>query len=204
MKHLITALVLTSVFGWAQCLGPKAAIGIKPGFNFTTYDPDDGGGSLSGIGLNVGLGLGVDAGPFGFEIAPSFRTTSYSRTDEPWNTTISWHYNNIYLPVRAKLIANLPGAAPFLGLGCAFDFQSSGWFELKAGGSSIRTDIPEDDLENDVFGSLILGADIKMPRAKITPELAFDYNFTADIDETSNRSESNFDLTFSLGFYYCP
>lgn len=204
MKQLIAAIFILSSLSPGQCLNPRAAIGIKPGFNFTTYNPDDGGENLSGIGFNIGLGLVINAGPLGLEIAPSFRTTSYSRTDETWNTTISWHYNNLYLPVRGKLIANLPLLAPYLGLGAAFDFQSSGYFEIEAGGTSVRTDIQENDLENDVFGSVILGADIKMLRMKIAPELTFDYNLTADDEDTANRTESNYDITFTLGLYYCP
>jgi len=205
MKHLITIIILFSAFGSAQCLGPKAAIGIKPGINFTTYDPDNGGESLSGIGLNIGLGVGLDIGSFGIEIAPSFRTTDYSVTNETWNTTLSWHYNNFYLPVRAKLIANLPGVAPFLGLGTAFDFQRSGYWELKVGDADPEHwDISSDDLENDVFVSIILGSDIKLHNTKIAPELAFDYNLTAEVEETANQNEKNYDLTFSLGFYYSP
>ncbi len=204
MKRIVVLLALVTAFTFSQCLVPKAAIGIKPGFNFTTYNPDDGGENLSGIGINIGLGFGLDVGGFGVEIAPSFRTTDYNRTDETWNITTRGHFNNFYLPARVKLIAGLPMVAPYLGFGIAFDLQRSGYWELETGSSSYRTDVPSDELENDVFASLALGADIKMHNAKIAPELAFDYNLTADNDETSNRTEMNYDLTFSIGIYYCP
>ena len=204
MKYSIAVLLLFSVFGSAQCLGPKAAIGIKPGLNFTTFNPDDGGGNLAGAGFNIGLGFGVDAGSFGLEFTPSYRSTSYRRTDENLNTTISWHYSNFYLPVRGRLIANLQKVAPYLGLGVAFDLQQSGYFVLQVGESSFRTNIPSDDLENDLFISVVLGSDIKSKSFKLAPELAFDYNLTADNDETANRSETNYDITFSVGFYYTP
>ncbi len=204
MKQLLAIIITCSSLALGQCLTPQAAVGIKPGFNFTTYNPDDGGENLSGIGFNIGLGFGVNAGSFGLEIVPSFRSTSYQRTEENINTTLSWHYRNFYLPVRAKLIAALPSVAPFLALGCAFDFQRSGYFMLKVGGSSFRTDIASEDLENDIFLSVALGSDVKLTHFKVTPELAFDYNLTADNEDTENRQESNYDLTFALGLYYTP
>jgi hypothetical protein len=208
MKRIICLLILTALAGFAQDQTKiTGAIGIKPGMNITTYNPDDGEGNLSGIGFNIGFGLGIDVGNIGVELAPSFRSTNYSRTTETilGDVTLSGHYQNFYLPMHFLLKANEIGTtAPFLGLGFALDLQNDGYWALTSGSTTIKTDVPSDELQNDFFLSLALGADVKQNHFKITPELTFDYNLTADDADTDTRTESNYDFTVSVGFYFVP
>jgi len=207
MKKILCLLILAALVGYAQCLPTvKGAIGLVPGLNLTTYNPGDGAGNYTGTGGNIGFGLGMDIGNFGVEIVPSFRTTNYSRTQTVIvDITTSGHFQNFYLPVHFLLKASsIPLVSPFLGLGFALDFQNSGYWAVTSGGSTIKTDVPSDQLENDFFLSIALGADLKQAHFKLTPELAFDYNFTADDPDTPNQTETNYDITLSVGLYFVP
>jgi len=208
MKKIICLLMLAALAGYAQCLpSVKGAIGIKPGVNITTYNPDDGEGNLTGAGGNIGFSLGLDVGNIGIEMAPSFRTTNYSRTDQTLIGDVTWsgHYQNFYLPVHLQLKAgDIPLVSPFLGLGFALDFQNNGYWAVTSGGSTFKTDVPSDQLETDFFLSLTLGADLKQAHFKLTPELTFDYNLTADDADTDTRTETNYDITLSVGLYFVP
>jgi hypothetical protein len=208
MKKIICLLTLAALAGFAQSPTTiTGAIGIKPGLNMTTYNPDDGEDNLSGVGLNIGFGLGLDVGNIGVALAPSFRTTNYSRTTATilGDYTLSGHFQNFYLPMHVLLKANDIGTtAPFLGLGFALDFQNDGYWAVTSGSTTIKTDVPSDELQDDFFLSLALGADIKQNHFKISPEFAFDYNLTADDGDTENRTESNYDFTISVGLYFVP
>jgi hypothetical protein len=205
MNKIFFILAVAVIALHAQCLpSVRGSIGLKPAMNITTYNPDDGAGNYTGAGFNIGIGLGLDIGNFGIEMAPSFRTTNYSRTDQYFPVTTSAHFNNFYLPVHFLLKAGaLPLVAPYLGLGFAFDIQNNGYWAVTSGGT-FKTDVPSDQLENDFFLSLALGADIKQSHFKISPEFSFDYNLTADDSDTPNRTESNYDFTISVGLYFVP
>lgn len=205
MKKIFCLLILTALAVYAQgSSSVKAAIGIKPGMNITTYNPDDNERNFTGVGFNIGFGLGFDVGNMGVELVPSYRNTNYSRTLHTilGDVTNSWHYNNFYMPIHFLLKANEIGiTAPYLGLGFALDFQTDGYTVI---GSLNPIDVANDDLQKDFFLSLALGADINQNHFKVTPELTFDYNLTPDIWDTANQSESNFDFTISVGFYFVP
>jgi hypothetical protein len=205
MKKIVCLLVLAMLVGFAQgSSSVKAAVGLKPGMNITTYNPDDDLKNFSGIGFNIGFSLGLDVGNFGVELAPSFRNTNYSRTIHTilGDITNSWPYNNFYMPVHLLLKASELGtAAPYFGLGFALDFQTDGYTVI---GSSNPIDVASDDLQNDFFLSFALGSDFNQDHFKVTPEVTFDLNLTPEITETANQSESNFDFTISIGLYYVP
>lgn len=203
MKKIFFTLAIAVIALPAQCLpSVRGSVGIKPGLNLTTYNPDDGAGNYTGAGFNIGFGLALDVGNLGIEMAPSFRTTNYSRTQTIIvDITTSGHFQNFYLPVHFLLKANeLPLVSPFLGIGFALDFQNKGYWAV----NTIKTDVPSDQLENDFFLSMALGADIKQSHFKISPEFSFDYNLTADDPDTPNRTESNYDFTISVGLYFTP
>jgi len=205
MKRILCLLLLTALAGYAQgSSSVKAAIGIKPGMNITTYNPDDDLRNYTGVGFNIGFGLGLDVGNIGVELGPSFRNTNYSRTVHTilGDVTNSWHYNNFYLPVHFLLKANEIGTtAPYLGLGFALDYQTDGYTVI---GSLNPIDVANGDLEDDFFLSLALGADINQNHFKVTPELTFDYNLTPDIGDADDHTESNYDFTISVGLYFVP
>jgi Outer membrane protein beta-barrel domain len=205
MKKIFCLFILAAlaVFAHGSSL-VKASIGLKPGMNITTYNPDDDLKNYSGVGFNIGFGLGVDVGNIGVELAPSYRNTNYGRTIHTilGDVSNSWHYNNFYLPVHFLLKTNEIGAvAPYLGLGFAMDFQTDGYTVINNGNP---IDVAEADLQNDFFLSFSLGADINQDHFKVAPEFTFDYNLTPEIWETENQTESNFDFTISLGLYFVP
>jgi hypothetical protein len=207
MKKIFFTLAFAVIALPAQCLpSVRGSVGLKPALNLTTFNPDDGAGNYTGAGFNIGFGLGLDVGNFGIEMTPSFRTTNYSRTQTIIvDITTSGHFNNFYLPVHFLLKAGaIPLVAPYLGLGFAFDIQNSGYWAVTSGGTTIKTDVPSDQLENDLFFSVVLGADIKQSHFKYVPEITFDYNLTADDPDTGNRTESNYDFTISIGLYFTP
>jgi hypothetical protein len=175
----------------------EAFFGIQTGINHSNFDPDDEAGNYSGLGFQVGLGMGVEFGNiFGLRITPSFKTNSFNRT--VLNIDIGADYNNLYLPFAFQLKAGMLPIAPYLGLGLAGNFQLDGTAYIGSFKKSI------DELENDLLFLFSFGTDFKLAKAKITPEFLFNVNLTADDPDTENRSESYYDFHFSLGVFYTP
>jgi len=175
----------------------KTFFGLQTGMNHSTFDPDDGAGNFSGLGFQIGLGMGVEfANILGIQITPTFQTTSFDRT--VLNIDMGADYNNLYLPFILQLKAGMLPVAPYLGLGFAGNFQLDGTAYL----GSVKTSI--DDLENDLLFLFSFGTDFKLTKVKITPEFSFNFNLTADDPDTQNRAESSYSFDISLGVYYTP
>jgi len=198
MKKLIILISLPMLFVLAQNGAPvKTFFGLQAGMNHSTFDPDDGAGNFSGLGFQIGLGMGVEfANILGIQITPTFQTTSFDRT--VLNIDMGADYNNLYLPFILQLKAGMLPVAPYLGLGFAGNFQLDGTAYL----GSVKTSI--DDLENDLLFLFSFGTDFKLTKVKITPEFSFNFNLTADDPDTQNRAESNYSFDISLGVYYTP
>ncbi len=198
MKKSLILISLPIMFLLAQDGVPvKTSFGLQVGINHSTFDPDDEAGNFSGLGFQIGLGMGVELSNFfGIQITPMFRTTSFDRT--VLNIDMGADYSNFYLPFTFQLKAGMLPVAPYLGLGFAGNFQIDGTAYF----GSIKNSI--DELENDLLFLFSFGTDVKLKKAKISPEFAFNYNLTADESDTQNRSESNYDFHFSLGVYYTP
>jgi len=201
-KFIIIFFVMISIIS-AQCMMPiKSMVGLKIGLNYTIYNPDDGQGNLSGIGMHFGLAMGMDiVNTIGIQIVPSYRATSYSRTIN--NVTAIFKFNNFYIPVNLLFKAgSTPVVSPYLGIGGAGNFQLNGRWRIESNGFGIDGEIESEDLEDDLFLALILGLDIKLIKFNISPEMSFNYNLTADDPDTVNNTEKNYDLHFSIGFFY--
>ncbi len=199
MKKIIFLLFALTIILDGQCLTPfKAYIGPLMGINYSNFDPKDNAGTLSGTGFQIGLGMGIEIlNTLGLQMAPMFKTTSFNRTI--LNVPTGVNFNNFYLPVSLQLKAGvLPLVSPYFGLGLAGNFQMDGTLYVGELESSV------DDLENDIYFSLSLGTDIKLIKLKITPEFAFNYNLTADDPDTQNRTETNYELNFSVGIFFTP
>ncbi len=197
MKKLLI-LEIICVLGFAQCLLPvKSYFGLKPGLNYNILDPDDEAGNYTGIGFQIGLGMGIDIlNTIGIQCAPTFRTTSFERTT--LNVEYGFDYTNLYLPFQLQLKAGMvPMLTPYLGMGFAGNFQLDGEWHLGELSGSV------DDLENDLFFSILLGADLKFTKLKISPEFSFNYNRTAD-DPDTQRAEKNYDFQFCVGLFFAP
>ena len=206
-KALILAICLLTL-GFSQYKSSPVNVrcGGKLGMNYGILDIDDNNGNYSGIGFHAGFGLGIDiANIAAFDITPMFRSTRYSRNDivlgTEWTSTVS--YSNMYIPLIFALKPRIsPNAAPYIGIGSAFNIQLNGTWSLKSEGTTIKDDI--DDLENDVYLVFAMGVDLKQDNLVIAPEFSFNYNASADDENTPNRTESIIDFHFSLGFYYTP
>uniref|UniRef100_A0A7V0Z520 Outer membrane protein beta-barrel domain-containing protein n=1 Tax=candidate division WOR-3 bacterium TaxID=2052148 RepID=A0A7V0Z520_UNCW3 len=198
MKRLIILISLPMAFIRAQTELPvKTFFGLQTGMNHSTFDPDDGAGNFSGLGFQIGLGMGVEfANIFGIQIAPTFKTTSFDRT--VLNVDMGADYNNLYLPFTLQLKAGMLPVAPYLGLGFAGNFQLDGTAYL----GSLKTSV--DDLENDLLFLFSVGTDFKLTKVNLTPEFSFNFNLTADDPDTQNCVESNYGFDISLGVYYTP
>jgi hypothetical protein len=199
MRTLTVLLLMSVIFAGGQCMAPiKAAAGMQIGLNYGIFDPDDGAGTMSGAGFQFGLGMGMEIlGTLGIQVTPSFKTTEFSR--EILNIPTGARYSNFFLPVHVQIKAGMiPVVSPYLGLGIAYNSQLSGTGYIGELESSIE------DLENDTYFSLALGADIKLIKLKIVPEFCFNYNLTADDGDTPNRSEQEHNFHFSIGLFYTP
>jgi len=199
MKKMNFLLLILSTFLAGQCLMPvKSYFGLQTGLNYSNFDPDDNAGTLSGVGFQIGLGMGIEIlNTIGIQMTPMFKTTSFNRTI--LNVETGANFNNFYLPVFLQLKAGmLPAVSPYFGLGFAGNFQMDGAAYIGSLKSSI------DDLENDLYFSLSLGTDIKLIKLKVTPEFTFNYNLTADDPDTQNRTETNYDFHLSVGVFYTP
>lgn len=199
MKKIIFLSLVFTVILAGQCLTPiKSYIGPFMGINYSNFDPKDNAGTLAGTGFQIGLGMGVEfLNTIGIQMSPMFKTTSFSRTI--LNIPTGVNYNNLYFPVSLQLRAGiLPLISPYFGLGIAGNFQLDGTLYV----GELETSV--DDLENDLYFCISLGTDIKLVKLKITPEFAFNYNLTADDPDTQNRTETNYELNFSVGIFYTP
>lgn len=213
MKKGIVALTLLIIFVYGQCLtGPVSTrLGTKLGLNYSSFSPDDGTGTLSGIGFHFGLGAGFDiANTIMIDLTPQIRTTSFSRTDDTWigPLTTKFSYLNFTIPFVVSLKANISGTAPYIGAGVAGNFQLSGTVRIESNGSALEDDIASEDLEQDFFFVGVLGAAMSFTKVRVAPEISFNYNLTPDIPDSDNPGQSvegdNIDLHFSIGIYFTP
>jgi hypothetical protein len=208
MKKLLITLSLLSVYAYGQCCfsGPiSTRIGIKTGLNYGIFNRDDGVGELNGLGWHIGLGMGTDILDFlAIDMTPQIRSTYYSlTTDEGYITpvTTSYSFTNLYLPVIFSVkLGVVPLISPYIGIGGAGNFQLSGKVKDGHHGSGVEQGIEE--LENDFFIIGALGAEIKLIKLKISPEVSLNYNLTADDSRTSDQTEKNYDIHLSIGLYY--
>ena len=125
MKRMGIVLLLSITTVSAQCLF-SSRFGVKAGITYSTFSPDDGSDSFTGLGLHFGVGMGADiAAIVAIDMSPMVRTTKFSRTDGSLESTLS--YTNLYLPVQISIKAGmLPLVSPYIGFGCAGNFQLSG------------------------------------------------------------------------------
>jgi|GEM_PF-731097 len=210
MKKLIIILFLLSVYAYGQCCfsGPiSVRVGIKTGLNYGIFNRDDDVGELNGLGWHIGLGMGTDILDFlAIDMAAQIRSTYYSRTtDEGFITPVTTNYSftNLYLPVIFSVkIGIVPLISPYIGIGGAGNFQLSGKVKDGHHGSGVEQEIEE--LEKDLFIIAALGAEIKLIKLKISPEVSLNYNLTADDPDTPDQTEKNFDIHLSVGLYYIP
>ncbi|MEO0184994.1 MAG: outer membrane beta-barrel protein [candidate division WOR-3 bacterium] len=199
MKRMAFLFIIPLIFVAAQDVTPvRSYFGLIAGLNYSNYDPKDNAGNLSGMGFQIGLGMGIEIGSaIGIQIAPMFRTTSFNRPILGVDTGAN--FDNLYLPLSFQLKAGMiPVISPYLGIGMAGNFQLSGTAYL----GEIRSTI--NNLENDLLFTFSLGTDIKLKKMKVSPEFSFNYNLSADDPDTQNRTETNYDFHFSVGFFYTP
>ncbi|HEX7320409.1 MAG TPA: hypothetical protein VF399_08650 [bacterium] len=200
MKRMMLVLITTtSILAWGQGMSPvKSYAGLKIGFNYGNFDPGNSGNNLSGAGFQAGFAFGMDlARVLGFEFAPAFRTSEYATT--VLNVPVGVRYINLWLPVNIVFKAGMiPVVTPYFGFSIAGNFQLDGTGYIGEAQSDIS------DLENDAYTGLILGTDIKLSKVKIVPEFSFNFNLTADSEDTPNVTESVYDIHLQVGMYYAP
>jgi len=144
-------------------------------------------------------------GGLGIDMTPSFRTTQYRNMEKILGTEVTkiYSYNNLYLPLIFSLKPGfMPLVIPYLGLGGAGNFQLDGKIRVESGGTGYDTTIK--DLANDLMIVAAIGVQINLIKFKLLPEFSFNYNLTSDDPETTNYTESNYDINLSLGLYYSP
>ena len=198
MKQFVSIFFVMVFFASGQCLtAPNPYAGIKTGINYGTLDWGNDADNWTGMGFQIGLGFGIDlTNSVGVEVAPAFRTTDYSTT--VLNTPIGARFLNLWLPAHFLLKAGMiPNITPFIGLGLADNIQLDGTGFI----GELESDV--EDLENDVYVGFIFGLDVKFVKMKISPEFSFDYNLTANDEDTSN-SEKVYDIHAQVGIFYAP
>lgn len=140
-------------------------------------------------------------GTLGIEVCPGYILHRYARTLEVIgvDVTTTYTFHSFSLPAYLLLKASaVPMVSPYVAVGVDLDIPFSG--SVKVG--SISADI--EDLDNEVVGSLVIGADVNLIALKVSPAVSFNYDLTGDDDGTANRSEKIYDLRLSLGLYYKP
>jgi hypothetical protein len=196
---MMVLIAATCILAWGQDMSPvKSYAGLKIGFNYGNFDPGNSGNNLTGTGFQAGFAFGMDlARVLGFEFAPTFRMSEYATT--VLNVPVGVRYTNLWLPVNIAIKAGMiPIVTPYFGISVAGNFQLDGTGYI----GEAESDVSE--LENDAYIGLVLGTDIKLPKAKIVPEFSFNFNLTADSEDTPNVTESVYDFHMQVGLYYAP
>jgi len=179
----------------------QGSVGLRGGLNYGIFNPDvEGVDNFTGIGYNVGLEAGFKPMPsIGIDVGVAYYIGKYSTTID--DTDFEMTINSIYIPLAFRYIFGAaPTMNPYVKLGGAAMMQNSGETTT---GEEDPVDIPDDDLETDFYILGGFGVDIgATPTISVRPELVFQYNLTADDDDTEDASESGYDILFSLGFYY--
>jgi len=187
------------ILAWSQDMSSvRPYAGLKTGVNIGTLDPGNSSDNLSGTGFLVGFAFGMDMSKvLSFEFAPAFRTSEYGTTI--LNTPVGARFTNFWLPINIAFKAGmLPVISPYFGISVAGNFQLDGTGYIGEAESDIN------DLENDAYIGFAFGTDIKTAKAKIVPEFSFNFNLTADSDDTPNVTESVYDIHLQVGLYYAP
>lgn len=207
MQKIIVLLCAITLFAFGQCMtGPLSGrIGIKGGFNYCTFDPEPVDDNYNGMGFHIGVGMGVDIlSVLSLDMTPTYRSTVFG-TDIGSNATLTYSYSNLYLPVQVSIKAGLPVISPYLGLGAAGNFQMNGSWRFESGSLSLEGDINDEDLENDFFLIGAIGAQIKLVKVSVIPELSINYNLSSDLvvetDPVVKYEGTNIDIHLSVGFY---
>ncbi len=195
MKKLFAvAIVLVLASGLYAQMKPYA--GVQGGINYGIWNPDmEGVDNYTGLGFNFGVGFGVMPMPMlGIDVGASYFIANYSDTDE--ELTI----NGFYIPLSFRYVfMAAPTMSPYVKAGGAMMMQNSGTYTE----DTVETDIPDDELDTDFYVLGGLGLDVMaMEAVSIRPDVTFQYNLTADDDETEDASETAYDILFTVGFFY--
>lgn len=175
-------------------------VGLKGGVNYGSWNPDvEDVDSYTGLGYHVGLEAGYMPMPMvGIDIGGFYYIGKWSTTvdDVDMDMTI----NSIYIPLSLKYIFTAaPTVNPFVKVGGAMMMQNSGTVTI----DEEEFDIDDEDLETDFYVLGGLGVDVSVsPMISVRPEATFQYNLSADDEDTEDASESAYDFLFSLGFFY--
>ncbi len=194
MKKLFAVAIALVLAGglYAQMM---PYVGVNVGANYGMFSSGvEGADDLSGLGFNFGLGFGIMPMPsLGIDLGASYFITNYSDTD--YESTI----NSFYIPLAFRYVfMAAPTMSPYVKVGGAMMMQNSGTVTI----NDEESDIDDEDLGTDFFVLGGLGLDfMAMPTFSVRPDVAFQYNLTADDDETDD-SESAYDILFTLGFFY--
>ncbi len=194
LAFMIAAAMAGGLYGQVY-----TTIGLKGGINYDIFKTDEEGTETeTGLGYNVGLEMGYHPlTKLGIDIGVFYFITKYGAQID--GVDYSTTFKNIYVPASLRfLLTRSQNVISYMRLGAAAMFQTSGATKV----NEEKTDIPDDDLETDwyVLGGLCV--DIKTaPDIFIRPEIAVQYNLTADDDATHAKEHSG-DLLLSLGFYH--
>lgn len=197
MKKLLVIGVALVLAGGLYAQG---YVGLKGGLNYGSWNPDVADmDAWTGLGYHFGLEAGYMPMPMvAVDIGGFYYIGKWSTTVDDVETDMT--INSIYIPLSVKYIFTAaPTVNPFVKAGAGMMMQNSGTVSE----DGEETDIDDEDLETDwyVFGGL--GVDVSVAQSiSVRPDITFQYNLTADDDETEEASESMYDFLFSLGFYY--
>jgi hypothetical protein len=195
MKKLFAvAIVLVLASGLYAQMNISAGVNVGANYGMFSEGEED----LSGLGFNFGVGFGIMPMPsLGIDLGASYFITNYSDTD--YETTI----NSFYIPLAFRYVFTAaPTMSPYVKVGGAMMMQNSGTVTI----GEEESDIDDDLLETDFYVLGGLGLDfMAMPTFSVRPDIAFQYNLTAGVDEDDDEDEdspSAYDILFTVGFFY--
>jgi len=199
MKKLFAvAIVLVLASGLYAQMMPHA--GVKGGVNYGVLNPDiEGMDNWTGLGYNFGIEVGMKPMPMlALDLGFAYYIAKYSITEDEIETEAT--INSFYIPFDLRyMFMATPMMSPYVKAGAAMMMQQSGDVTV----DDTEFEIPDEDLETDFYVLGGLGLDIMaMPTFSVRPDITFQYNLTADDDETEDASESGYDILFTVGFFY--
>jgi hypothetical protein len=205
MKALIAVAVVFMSFGLV--MGQGFSVGANVGGNYNTLNFDvEGMDAWTGLGFGGGLVFEADFLPMlGAEIDVQYAMYKYGYSEEVLDYTLDMTttLNNLVIPFLLKYKMAMPMVSPYFVLGPSLIRNLSGTVKVEMDGQSASDDIESEYLETDIGLQVGVGANISaMPPIGIAPYVRYQYNLTADDDNSPNNKESMYDILFGVNFMY--
>jgi hypothetical protein len=183
--------------------GQGFSVGANIGGGYHTLNPDlPDSDIMTGIGFGGGAVFELDFLPtIGVEVDVQYAVYKYSFSETGFEMKAD--ISNLVIPVLFKYKMPMPTISPYFAVGPSLIKNLSGTITMVDDGLETSWDIDSEDLETDFGLQIGAGANLGMiPSIGISPYARFQYNLTADMDDTDSAKESMHDILFGINFIY--